>query len=118
MTYATVADVEAGYRTLTEEEQTKCEALLEEAAIMIDSQAEDAKEEIKKVVSCRMVRRAIGDGDTFPVGATQGSVSALGYTQSWTNSNGSSGELYFSRQEKRLLGIGNRIGAYSPVEGI
>ena len=43
-------------------------------------------------------------------------MSALGYSQSWTISNGSTGELYLSKAEKALLGGGNSIGSYSPVE--
>ena len=45
-------------------------------------------------------------------------AAALGYTQSWTMNGGSSGELYLSKLEKRLLGCGDRIGARSPVEGL
>ena len=47
---------------------------------------------IKKIVSCRMVIRALGDGSVsgVPMGATQGSMSALGYSQSWTISGGGS----------------------------
>jgi hypothetical protein len=66
-----------------------------------------------------MVRRAIGDGEgaqTLPIGATQGSIAAGGYSQSWTISGGSTGELYIGRVEKRLLGVGNSIGSYSPLE--
>lgn len=95
--------------------------LLEEASIVIDSIASEAAYDSKKLVSCRMVRRAIGNGfDAYmaPIGSTQGSASALGYAQSWALSNGSVGELYLSKIEKRLLGIGNRIGASSPVEGL
>lgn len=116
--YATADDVQDGFRQMNEEERTKSEALLEEAAVIIDAFAADAPADKKKVVSCRMVRRAIGDGGnvSFPMGATQGSASALGYTQSWTISNGASGELYLARLEKQMLGYGNRIGSYSPVE--
>lgn len=57
-------------------------------------------------------------GVSYPTGASQGSASALGYTQSWTMSGGSVGELYLSKPEKRLLGVGNRIGARSPVEDL
>ena len=65
-----------------------------------------------------MVVRAIGDGDMsgVPIGASQGSMSGLGYSQSWTLQSGAAGELYFSRVEKKMLGIGNSIGSYSPIE--
>lgn len=122
MSYATVEDVEAGFRTLSEDEKPKCSALLNEAALIIDSYNKDAQEDAKKVVSCRMVRRQLYDGDaggvTYPMGATQGTASALGYSQSWTMGGGSSGELYLSKLEKKLLGVGDRIGSRSPLEGL
>ena len=118
-TYATVSDVEAGFRDLTTDEESICEALLEEAAVIIDAYNINAADDAKRVVSCRMVRRAIGDGEgtqALPIGATQGSIAAGGYSQSWTISGGSTGELYLGRIEKRLLGVGNSIGSYSPLE--
>jgi len=62
MRYADAAAVAAGFRTLTDEEQARADALLEEAAVLIDAVAADAKEDAKWVVSCRMVRRVLGDG--------------------------------------------------------
>lgn len=111
-TYATVKKVEAGFRDLDESEEIRAAALLDEAALIIDQINASAAEDIKELVSCRMVRRAIGDGDVSaaPIGATQGTTSALGYSQSWTLSNGSSGELYISKLEKQMLGAGARIG--------
>ena len=120
MAYATAANVQARIlRTLSHEETALAETLLEDAAVLIDKKAPNATKEAKKIVSCRMVIRAIGDGnDTgIPLGASQGSMSALGYTQSWTmGSGGTALELYLSKAEKDLLGIGNAIGSYSPVE--
>lgn len=123
MVYATVEEVEAGFRVLTDEEAARCLYLLEEAGAIIDAFSADAAADVKKLVSCRMVRRLLGEGDGsavhYPMGVSQGSASALGYTQSWTiNGGGSSGELYLSKLEKRLLGCGDRIGARSPVEGL
>lgn len=122
MKYASVTDVQAGFRQLNEEEQMRCTALVEEAGLVIDAYNAKAEPEIKKMVTCRMVRRQLGDGEggaaLFPVGASQGNASALGYSQSWTMSGGSVGELYLSKLEKRLLGVGNRIGTRSPLEGL
>ena len=119
MAYATVDDVQAGIiRTLTTRESEVCSTLLDRAAGLIDSYNTDADADAKKDVSCSMVARAIGNGDTegIPIGATQGNMSALGYQQGWTISNGSVGELYLSKAEKRRLGSGNTIGSYSPVQ--
>lgn len=120
MAYATLEDVtERMTRTLSESEQSACQSLLEDVAVLIDAYNANASADAKKIVSCRVVIRALGDGvDTgIPVGASQGSMSALGYSQSWTiGANGSVGELYLSKTEKKLLGVGNSIGSYSPVQ--
>ena len=121
MAYATVQDVQARMsRTMSESEQTICSTMLDDAAVIIDTFNKDAAAENKLIVSCRMVIRQLGDGesDGIPIGATQGTMSGLGYSQSWTVSGGSSGEMYLSKLDKQLLGVGNKIGSYSPVEGI
>ena len=119
MAYATYEDVQARLgRTLSQTEQAECTVLLDDAAVIIDTFNAGANADAKKVVSCRMVLRAIGDGSGgVPTGATQGTVSALGYSQSWTLGGGSgAGELYLGRLDKELLGTSNKIGSYSPVE--
>lgn len=120
--YATAADVAAGFRTLDADEQERAAALLLEAAVLIDAAAPEAEDDARRVVSCRMVRRALGDGDDYsvlgaPMGAMQGAFAAGGYSQSWTvGSGGAVGELYLSKADRLMLGIGNRIGAHSPLE--
>lgn len=119
MSYATVSDVQSRMlRDLSVDEQALCATLLEDAGVIIDAFNINAVLDSKKVVSCRMVIRALGtDDNDIPMGATQGSMSALGYSQSWTMSGGASvGELYLSKLDKQLLGYGNRIGSYSPVQ--
>jgi hypothetical protein len=105
---------------MTTSEQAICTTLLDDAAVIIDLFNDQASADVKKVVSCRMVIRSMGDGESggVPVGATQGSMSGLGYSQSWTISNGSVGELYLSKLDKNMLGSGNKIGSYSPVEDL
>lgn len=117
--YATAEDVASRMgRALTESEEALCSVLLADAAVLIDAVAPEASAAAKLVVSCRMVQRVLDSGgDAVPMGATQGSMSALGYSQSWTvGVGGGSGELYVSRTDRRLLGLGNAIGSYSPVE--
>ena len=123
MGYAIVEEVEVGFRTLTQEERERTAALLEEAALVIDTYGKDADPDVKRLVSCRMVRRQLGESDSeggvsFPMGSTQGTATALGYSQSWTMSGGSTGELYLSKLEKKLLGVGSRLGARSPLEDL
>lgn len=120
MAYATVSDVQARMsRTLSESEQNIVTNLLSDAAVIIDVYNSDASTDAKSVVSIRMVQRAIGNGEIdVPMGATQGSMSGLGYSQSWTISSGSVGELYLNKLDKKLLGCGNLIGSRSPIEVI
>ena len=117
--YATTTDVQARMtRTMDTAELDVCSTLLDDAGVLIDAYALGASTEAKKVVSCRMVIRALGDGSSngVPMGATQGSMSGLGYSQSWTISGGSVGEIYHSKTDKNLLGGGNKIGSYSPTQ--
>lgn len=119
MSYATYSDVAVRLSTTFDEtEIALCDALLEDAAVIIDDYNSDAAADKKKLVSCRMVTRAIGNASLgVPIGASQGSMSALSYSQSWTMSGGGTGELYLSKQDKTLLGCG-RISFHSPVEGL
>ena len=119
MAYATYEDVQARMtRVLTTDEQAVCTTLLDDAAVMIDAYNSSASNDAKKVVSVRMLLRAMADTDgDVPMGATQGSMSALGYAQTWTMGSGSTaGELYLGKAEKQLLGLANKIGSYSPVQ--
>ena len=120
MAYASVNDIQARLKRspLSVAELRVCEALLEDASVIVDAAAPNADENVKKIVVCRMVIRSMGSDEiAVPIGATQGSMSALGYSQSWTMSNsGTVGELYLYKQDKKLLGCGNIIGSYSPIQ--
>lgn len=122
MAYASVNDVAARInRSLSDAEKEMCGTMLDDAAVIIDAYNSSASDEAKLIVSCRMVLRALGDGSTqgVPLGATQGTMSALGYSQSWTiGASGSAGELYIGKTEKKLLGAGERIGASNPLSFI
>lgn len=118
MAYATVAEVQERItRTLSDTEMQVCASLLDDAAVVIDSYNSEAGTEAKKVVSCRMVIRALGAGtNDVPIGASQGSMSALGYSQSWTIGGGTVGEIYLGKLEKKMLGVNGSVGSYSPIE--
>lgn len=117
---ATVSDVQARMlRTLSADEKALAAQLLGDACVMIRAAAPNADAQAAKVVACRMVIRALGDGETggYPVGATQGSRTALGYSESFTISGGGgTGELYVSKSDRKLLGLGSAIGSYSPAQ--
>lgn len=117
MSYAMIEDVEKRCRrSLSEKEKEACETLLEDAAVIVDSYNLNAREEAKKLVSCNMVIRVLGDGENvqMPIGSTQGTVSALGYSQTFTMGNGGIGELYLTKLDKKILGAGQKIGFVSP----
>lgn len=120
--YATVTDVQNRMtRTMSTAETAACALMLEDAAVIIDAYNAQADTGRKKVVSCRMVIRQLGDGGEsgVPMGATQGTQTALGYSQSWTmGSGGAAGEMYLNRLEKKLLGVSDAVGSYSPVQGL
>lgn len=115
--YATVQDVQDRISTtMTQDQQSICGKLLNDAAVIIDAYNADADLDAKNLVSIRMVIRAMQADESIPIGATQGSMSALGYSQSWTTGTGSSvGELYLAKLDKKLLGVGNAIGASNPL---
>ena len=118
--YASIEDIQMRMtRPLTANEQNVCQTLLADAGVLIDAYRKIAPDDAKKLVSCRMVIRALGSGDIdVPIGASQASQSGLGYSQSWTISGGGAGELYLAKAERQLLGGGNAIGARSPLEGM
>ena len=120
MAYATVSDVQARMTTtMSETQQIVCGNLLDDAAIIIDAYNINASTDKKKLVSIRMVQRAINVDPDIPLGATQGSMSALGYSSSFTmGTNTSVGELYLSKLEKEILGRSNVLGCKSVIENL
>lgn len=119
-TYATYTDVQKRLgRTFDASEKDICDILLERAALEIDSYNDQASADVKKSVSVEAVARAMNETSDVPMGASQGSMSALGYSQSWTMpSGGSVGSVYLSKSDKRLLGVGNSIGASNPLSSL
>ena len=116
-TYATYTDVQKRLgKTFTTSEIDICDILLERAALEIDAYNANASADVKKSVSVESVARAMNETSDIPMGASQGSMSALGYSQSWTMSSGGSvGSVYLSKSDKKLLGVGNQIGASNPL---
>lgn len=119
-TYASYEDVQKRLgRTFDNTEKEICNILLERAALEIDSYNDQASADAKKSVSVEAVARAMNETADVPMGASQGSMSAMGYSQSWTMPNGGSvGSVYLSKSDKRLLGVGNSISASNPLEFI
>jgi hypothetical protein len=118
MAYASIDDVRKRMgKAFDDTKKEMCEAMLDDAATIIDAYNKKASEDAKKIVSCNMVIRVISCGDTDgPIGSTQGTASALGYSQTWTLGTGSIGELYLTKLDKKLLGANCKIGFLSPYE--
>ena len=51
MSYAELQDVEAGFRVLSDEERSRCTALLSEAALIIDAYNADADADRKRTTA-------------------------------------------------------------------
>lgn len=65
-----------------------------------------------------MVIRTLGSREEgVPIGTTQTTTTAMVYSQTWTNANGS-GELYLTKLDKKILGVGNRIGYFNPYSDL
>lgn len=116
--YATYEDLQIRLGiTFSAADQARVNVLLEDAAVKIDNLKPDASTDAKKIVSCAMVGRLVQSSDAdIPIGATQGSMSGLGFSQSYTFGSNTYGELYISKSDRQTLGVGDRIGSHSPLE--
>lgn len=109
--YATVDDVTARWRAMTDSEETRCEALLADASDLIRTTCPNwasAGEATLRRVTCAAVIRALQSGDM--AGVTQTSQTTGPFSQSWSYSN-PSGDLYLTKAEKKALGGTVRLGS-------
>ena len=117
MAYAEVTDIERRWRDLSTEEQTRAEALIDDASAMLDALCESVDADIARIVVSDMVIRAMSATQADSFGASSMSMTAGPYSQSWSYSN-PSGDLYLTKLEKRMLGItASYIGSISPKIG-
>ena len=108
MAYADVSDLEVRWRTLTDDEQARAEALLDDASAMLDAyttvdETDEKQMQLLKIVVCNMVERAMSTGGDI-YGVTQQSMTAGPYAQTFSYAN-PTGDLYITKTEKRMLGI-------------
>lgn len=122
MAYATVSDIESRWRALNEAEQSRASVLIDDASAMltalvnVDSDDQEQAQLLKQVC-CSMVIRAMSATETDAFGASQMSMTAGPYSQSWSYSN-PTGDMYLTKLEKRLLGItSGYIGTIEPRIG-
>lgn len=106
--FATVADLEARWRGLSEQEQARAKVLLLDAADLIRTTTRrwgELSESTLKRVSCQVVRRAMGS-DSIPGGDVSSMMTTAGpYSQQFSYSN-PQGDLYLTKAERKSLGVG------------
>lgn len=114
MAFATYEDVEARWRTLTAEEQTRAVELLNDASTILSGMVvvDDADREqaaALKLVSCNMVIRSMvaASSSAFGVDELQATMGPFGQTAHFANPNG---DMYLTKLDKKLLGIGGGKG--------
>lgn len=110
MAFATVSDIEARWRVLSDEETSRASVLLDDASAMLSAlvavdESDAEQRELLRSVCCSMVIRAMAATSADIYGVSQASMTAGAYTQSWSYSN-PSGDMYLTKMEKKLLGIG------------
>lgn len=106
MAYATVTDLEERWRWLTDEERKHADVLLQDAAAMLEPYA-NASEDMLKIVSINMVKRALeAQGDAFGFNQEAGDSASV-----WASSFPAGVITPPTRQEVVLLrGYAPRVG--------
>ena len=122
MAFAEVSDIESRWRELSTDEQSRASVLIDDASAMltalVDVDTDDTEQaQLLKQVCCSMVIRAMSATEADAFGASQMSMTAGPYSQSWNYAN-PSGDMYLTKLEKRLLGItSGYIGSIRPKIG-
>lgn len=106
MAYATINDLEERWRYLSEEERTHADALLQDAAVILD-QYTNASEDALRIVSVNMVKRALeAQGDAFGFDQDSSDSNSV-----WASSFPAGAIAPPTREEQRLLrGYSPRVG--------
>lgn len=122
MAFAEVSDIESRWRELSTDEQSRASVLIDDASAMLTAlvaiDTDDTEQaQLLKQVCCSMVIRAMSATESDAFGASQMSMTAGPYSQSWNYAN-PSGDMYLTKLEKRLLGItSSYIGPIRPKIG-
>lgn len=110
MAYADVSDLESRWRELSTDEQARAAVLLDDASAMLAQlvdvdETDEQQAALLKTVCCSMVTRTMSATESDSFGASNMSMTAGVYSQSWSYAN-PSGDMYLTRLEKKMLGIG------------
>lgn len=114
MTYATIEELEAGWRTLTPEERERAQTLLERASLYLDWVVDRyhidpiAKRAALATVCCDLVQRKLETGSATPISSTTTTAGAFSETKTFKISGRKSWELY--PEDLQLLGVSKKGG--------
>jgi len=120
--FATAADLEVRWRPLVSDEQAVADARLGDASAIVRSEvpgiddkiaAGEVDAEVARFVVCEMVKRTMLSGPDV-AGVSQTSQTAGPYSQQQTYAN-PTGNLYLTKQEKRLLGARPKAFTIDPT---
>lgn len=120
MAYATVEDLEARWRELSESESAMAATLLEDAAAYIDAlktfdALDPETESLLRMVSCNMVRRAMSSAASSAFGIDS-ATSTMGEFSQHVQFANPSGDMYVTKAERRLLGVSSTaLGSIRPT---
>jgi len=120
MAFAEVSDIEARWRSLSDDEKSRASVLIEDASAMLSAlvnvDANDQQQaELLNTVCCNMVIRAMAQSNMDTFGVSQSAITAGPYTQSFSYSN-PSGDMYLTKLEKKLLKVSiGYIGSIRPM---
>jgi len=125
MAYATRDEYDVRFPGRTASDET-CDAKLESASMAIDSELdaagiehENPDEQFSKKlleVCCSVANRVMPNESEIPQGATSMSMSAVGFSQSF-NLSSAYGSPSLIKSERRMLGIGGKVGFARPSYG-
>ena len=110
MAYASIDDLEAAWREIAEHEVPRVEQMLEDAAVWLDGQlaasgpvGEGANDDVLRLVSCNLVRRAMGELDPTRSDAQWQTLTEP--DSQWSVPAVVRSDFYLTQWERRLLGV-------------
>lgn len=122
--YATVEDIEAGWRTLTDEERLAAEQGIEDASVILETlltrrgiDPTTVDQDVARIVTRNMVRRSLPDPEsvaTVPDGVKSQQISVDIFQRSLTFAS-PTGEVYLTKLEKTMLGLNAQRAATIPM---
>ena len=117
--FATVSDLEARWRGLSEAEQARAAVLLADASALIRDTVPEwgqVSEQTLRAICCAVVRRAMSVDVDLPDGVSSFNETAGPFSQQMSFSN-PTGDLYLTRAEKARMGVGVATAASIDLVG-